>query len=175
MFGVNYLNPIPPPSAWLHHAHALTQIRKYIQTICELILSTFKAPYDETIRVLHLLHPLVKIDVTLFVDDFHPRTKVILNWEPFIFVLACSPHLFSNGPLGMVYELSQNYFVPDEWFWPLFQSMWAHCLRSCSTFSIAFSFCILTFNIGKVVWRHTSHHNQWSDLLPSCPCICYLV
>jgi hypothetical protein len=38
-----------------------------------------------------------------------------------------------------------------EWFWPLFQSMWAHCLRSCSTFSVVFVLCVLTPIIGEVV------------------------
>jgi hypothetical protein len=55
--------------------------------------------------VFHLLHPLVEVDFFSFVDDFHPKTKVILNWEAFIFVLTCSSCLFSNGPSSMVYEL----------------------------------------------------------------------
>jgi len=55
-----------------------------------------------------------------------------------------------------------------EWFWPFFKSMWAYCLRSCSTFNIVFVFCILTLNIKEIVWMHTSHYDWWSDLLLSC-------
>ncbi len=62
-----------------------------------------------------------------------------------------------------------------EWLWPLFWGMWAHCLRSCSTFNIVFVFCISTLNIKKVVWRHTSHCNWWNDLLLSCLHFGYLV
>ncbi len=43
------------------------------------------------------------------------------------------------------------------------------CSRSCSTFNIMFSFCISTHNVGIIVWRHTSHHDQWNDLLSNFP------
>jgi hypothetical protein len=114
MFKDDYLNPMPPTSTWLHFARALAHVREYIQAIHALILSTFGAPFDETIRCFCLLHPLAKIDLHPFVDDFHPKTKVILNWKPFIFVLACSPRLSFDGPLNMGYELSKDYFVLDD-------------------------------------------------------------
>jgi hypothetical protein len=39
---------------------------------------------------------------------------VTLNWEAFIFVLACLSCLSSYNPLSMVYEVLQDYFVPDD-------------------------------------------------------------
>jgi hypothetical protein len=39
--------------------------------------------------------------------------KVILNQEAFIYVLAHSSRLSLSGPLGMVYELLRDYFVPN--------------------------------------------------------------
>jgi hypothetical protein len=36
-----------------------------------------------------------------------------------------------------------------EWYQLIFQGMCAHCLRSCSTFSIEFTFSILTFRIRE--------------------------
>lgn len=46
-----------------------------------------------------------------------------------------------------------------EWFQPLFQSMWAHCLRLSSTFSNAFFFYISTLSVREVVWKLTSHQD----------------
>jgi hypothetical protein len=40
-----------------------------------------------------------------FVNDFHSKTKVTLDWETFISTLACSPHLSSIGSSNMMYEL----------------------------------------------------------------------
>jgi hypothetical protein len=64
--------------------------------------------------VLCLLHPLAEVDFPPFVDDFHPEMKVILDNEAFISSLVHSPRLSSNGLLGMVYELLQDYFVPYD-------------------------------------------------------------
>jgi hypothetical protein len=55
--------------------------------------------------VLRLLHPLAKVDLPPFVDDFHPKAKVILDQETFVFVLVHSLHLSFDGPSSMVYEL----------------------------------------------------------------------
>jgi hypothetical protein len=56
-----------------------------------------------------------------------------------------------------------------------FQGMWAHFLKSCSTFNIAFSFYISTLSIEKMVWMHMSHFNRWSDLSLNCLHISYSV
>jgi hypothetical protein len=55
--------------------------------------------------VLRLFHPLAKVDLPPFVDDFHPKAKVILDQETFVFVLVHSLHLSFDGPSSMVYEL----------------------------------------------------------------------
>jgi hypothetical protein len=57
------------------------------------------------LRILCFFHPLAKVDLPSFIDDFHPKTKVILDQEAFIFALARSPPLSSCGLLGMVYDL----------------------------------------------------------------------
>jgi hypothetical protein len=105
-------------------------------------------------KVFRLLHLLVEVDLAPFVDDFHLKTQIILDQRTFISALACSPPFSFVGPLGMVYELLQNYFVPNDFtsgFDLFFEvcAMWAHCSRSCSTFSIAFAFYISTPNIKK--------------------------
>jgi hypothetical protein len=115
-------------------------------------LSTLAISSSETIGVVHLFHPLVEVYLFPFVDDFHPKTKITLDWEAFIFVLIHSSHFSSSGPLGMVYELLQD--CPKlfyEWLWPLFQSMWAHYFRSCSTFSVVVVLFVLIPIVGKVV------------------------
>jgi hypothetical protein len=65
--------------------------------------NTHLTPFDKTIRVLHLFHPLIEVDISPFVNDFHPKIEVILNQEAFVSTLALSPHLFSSGPSSMVY------------------------------------------------------------------------
>jgi hypothetical protein len=40
-----------------------------------------------------------------FVNDFHLERDLVLHREAFIFTFTSFPHLSSNGPLDMVYEL----------------------------------------------------------------------
>jgi hypothetical protein len=54
--------------------------------------------------VICLFQPFIEVDLPPFIDDFHFEMKIILNWEAFIFTLACSPHVSSSGPSSMVYE-----------------------------------------------------------------------
>ncbi len=61
--------------------------------------------------VLCLLHPLVKVDLPPFVDDFHLEINVTLDRKTFVFALAC---FFFCGHLSMVYELLQDCFVPKD-------------------------------------------------------------
>jgi hypothetical protein len=96
-------NPTPLPSARLHCN--FTHVGEYVQIVHALALSTPTTPSDETMGILHLLHPHVEVDFPHFVDDFHLETKVILDQEAFVFALAHSPHLPFGGPFGMVYEL----------------------------------------------------------------------
>jgi len=65
--------------------------------------STHRAPSTESIVALHHLHPLTKVDLPLFVNDFHLETNLVLDSKTFIFPLTRSPH-----PSNMVYELLQD-------------------------------------------------------------------
>jgi hypothetical protein len=46
-----------------------------------------------------------------------------------------------------------------KWLRSFFQSMLAHCSKSCSTIGIMFVFCISIPIIGEIVWKHTFHHD----------------
>jgi hypothetical protein len=54
-------------------------MQEYVRAICALTPNTPKAPFDKTMRILHLLHPLAEVDIPPFVDDFHREIKVILS------------------------------------------------------------------------------------------------
>jgi len=133
-------------------------------------------PFDKTVGVLRLLHPLVEVDIALFIDDFHYDMEVILNQKALIFPLVCSPHFSFGGLLSMVYEFLQDYFVLDDstsGFDLFFKNMCAHCSKSCSTFNFAFALCVLIPNVA--IWRHTSHCDKWGDLLPRGSHTSYLI
>ncbi len=85
-------------------------------------------PHESFVFSTHLL----RLISPPFVDDFRLETEVALNWEAFVSTLACSPHLFSDGPLGMVYQLLQNSFVPDDFMngFDLFFEVCRHIARS---------------------------------------------
>jgi hypothetical protein len=68
-------------------------------------LSITATPFEDTTRVLPLVHPLAKVDIFLFINDFHPKMEITLDQKTFIFALACSQRLSSSCPLDMVYEL----------------------------------------------------------------------
>jgi hypothetical protein len=87
------LNLTPPPLTQLCHTKTLAHVGEYIQIVRALTLSTPTTPFDETTRILHLLYPLAKVDLPPFVDDFHPKTEVILNQEAFI-MLWLVHHVF---------------------------------------------------------------------------------
>jgi hypothetical protein len=82
-------------------------------------------------KVFNFFHSLIEVDVPPFVDVFHPKTKVILEWETFVSAWDCSSHLSSGGPLGMVYELLRDYFVLDDYasVFDLFFKVCGHIVR----------------------------------------------
>ncbi len=92
---------------------------------------------------------LLEVDLPPFVDDFNLEMEVTLNWEAFIFALACSPCLSFSGPLGMVYDD----FVLDDFVsgFDLFLRYVGTLFEVISTFSTMFFFCILIPNIGEIV------------------------
>jgi hypothetical protein len=113
-------------------------------------------------KVFRLLHLLVEVDLAPLVDDFHPKTQIILDQQTFISTLVCSPPFSFVGPLGMVYELLQNYFVPNDFTsgFDLFFEVCGHIvqghvpllvLRLLSTFQFLM--------LKKKVQRHTSHYD----------------
>jgi hypothetical protein len=112
------LESIPNPTSLLLkqlcRTWALVHIRECARTICTLVLNTLVAPSNETTRVLRLFHPLAKVDLSLFINDFHLNMKVILGQEAFVYVLVCSPRFSYNGPLHMLYELLWDCFVPND-------------------------------------------------------------
>jgi hypothetical protein len=77
------LDPTPPPSTQLCHTQTLAHVREYVRTIHKLIPSTPIAPFNETMGILRLFHPLVEVDIPPFIDDFHLETEVTLNKEAF--------------------------------------------------------------------------------------------
>jgi hypothetical protein len=80
----------------------------------------------------------------------------------FIFSLACSPHLSSNNPSGMVYELLWYYFIPKystNGFEFIFLNMWTHCSWSSSPICIEFACDITTTDFGETNRWHLIHYN----------------
>jgi hypothetical protein len=67
--------------------------------------SILMVPFDEIMTTFCLFHALADVDLLFFVNDFHIKTKVILNQEVLFPALAHSPHFSFNNPLSMVYEL----------------------------------------------------------------------
>jgi hypothetical protein len=41
------------------------------------------APSTKTIAALHHFHPLAEVDFPSFVNDFHPKTDLVLDKEAF--------------------------------------------------------------------------------------------
>jgi hypothetical protein len=106
------------------------------------------------------LHPLVEVDLPPFINEFHLEIEVTLNREAFISALACSPCVSSIGPLDMVYELLQNCFVLNDYMngFDLFFEVCGHIAQGHVPPSTShLFFYIFIPNVGKVIWRHTSH------------------
>jgi len=99
------LNPTPLPLTQFRCTQALAHVGEYVRTMCALAHKTPLAPSTKTIVALHRLHPLVKVDLPPFVNNFHPKTNFILDIEAFIYALTHFPHLSLDGASDMVYEL----------------------------------------------------------------------
>jgi hypothetical protein len=72
-------NPTPLPSTQLCRTQALIHVGKYDRVVHALTLSTDATPFDQTTRVLRLFHPLTKVDLPPFINDFHLEMEVTLN------------------------------------------------------------------------------------------------
>jgi hypothetical protein len=99
------LDPTPPPLTQLHHTEALAHVGEYVRAIRALAPYTNATPLAKTIATLHHFHPLVEVDLPPFVDDFNPKTNLVLDRKAFIYALMYPPRLSSNSLSNMVYEL----------------------------------------------------------------------
>jgi hypothetical protein len=90
--------PTPPPSTRLHPTWAFARVGEYVRTVHALAPNILTAPSSKTIATLCHFHPLVEVDLPLFINDFHPETDFVLDRKAFISTLIHSPYLSSNGP-----------------------------------------------------------------------------
>jgi len=112
------LDLTPPPLAQLHcmdicscRGVCLNNMFWAMHALAPIIHVT---PTIETIATLHHLHPLAKVDLPPFVNNFHPYMDLVLDREAFISTLKCFPCLSFNDPSSMVYELLWNCFILDD-------------------------------------------------------------
>jgi hypothetical protein len=66
-------DPTPLPSTQLCRTWGLIHVEEYARTVCAL------APLVETIATFQHLHPLAKVDLPPFVDDFHLEIDLVLD------------------------------------------------------------------------------------------------
>jgi hypothetical protein len=109
------LDPIPPPSKRLCHAHALAHVREYAQLMHALAPNILVAPSVETITAFRHLHPLAEIDLPPFVNNCHPKMDLVLDRKAFISALTHSQCFSFDGLSNMVYELLWDCFVLDDY------------------------------------------------------------
>jgi hypothetical protein len=102
------------PSTRLRHAQAFAHVGEYAWVVHALTLSTSATSFDKTTGVLYFLHPLAKVDLPPFLDNFHHEMEVTLNQNAFVFTLAHSPRFSTNCLSAMVYELLWDCFVLDD-------------------------------------------------------------
>jgi hypothetical protein len=82
--------------------------------MCALVPNILVAPLAKTITTFRHLHPLAKIDLPPFVEDFHLEMDLILDKNTFIYALTRSPCLSFNSLSNTVYELLRDCFVLDD-------------------------------------------------------------
>jgi hypothetical protein len=71
-------NPTTPPLTQLNRTRTFVHVHEYIKVVCALTPNTFIASSNETIGIFRLLHPLVKVHLLPFVNDFHFEIKITL-------------------------------------------------------------------------------------------------
>jgi len=108
------LNLTSPTSTQLCYVLAFVHVGEYAQAVRALVPNTLVAPSTDTIAALCHFHPSAKVDLLLFVYNFHPKMNIVLDKEAFISALTRSPRLSSGDPLCMVYELLHDCFVLDD-------------------------------------------------------------
>jgi len=148
-------NPTPLPLTWLHHTQTLVHIGEYAWTLHALTPNTPRAPFDKAMWILCFLHPLAKVDFPPFIDDFHLEMEVILNWGAFTSTLTYSPRFFFDGPSSMVYELLQDYFVPNDFMndFDLLKKICGHIVQGHVPPLIL---CSFSTSWLLTIWKHMS-------------------
>jgi len=139
-------NPTPLPSTQLHCAQAFAYVGEYIWTRCALSSSTCSPIWQDHNSLLFFPSTCWGW-FSPFIDDFHPKMEVTLDWEAFIYVLVYSPYLFSSDLSPMVYEFRQDYFVPNDFVsgFNLFFYVCGHIVRSVM-FHFQYCVCFLHFD-----------------------------
>ncbi len=79
-------DPIPPPLARFHYALALVHVGEYACVVRALAPTIHVALLVKTIATFHHFHPLAKVDLPSFVDDFHLQMNLVLDREAFFFM-----------------------------------------------------------------------------------------
>jgi len=124
--------------------------------MCALAPNTFVAPSTKTIVTLCHLHPLAKVDLPPFVNNFHPETNLVLEKETFIFTLTCFhishlmvPQVWCMNFCGIILTLMTLLVALI-----FFKNMWAHHLWSCSSINITLACCIAVISFGETNRRY---------------------
>jgi hypothetical protein len=108
------LDPTPLPLAWLFHTRTLAHVGVCLSSVCIGALAPWHScnPFKWNHCNPSPFHPLAEVDLPPFVNDFHLKMNLVLDWKTFIFVLTHSSCLSSNGHSGVVYEFLWDLFCP---------------------------------------------------------------
>jgi len=111
-----------------------------------ITLNTHATPLNKTIIILHLVHPFAKVDFPPFVDDFHPKIMVILNWED-LYLPCTFTIFFFRWPSSMVYELYETVLSQMIlWMASTFFSRYVGTLFEVM-FHLQYHICFFTFQL----------------------------
>jgi len=137
--------------------------REYAWAMHALAPSTPTAASVETIVAFHHLHPLVKVDLPPFVDNFHLKTDLVLDKKAFI--------LF-----GYIFHVFHP-TIPRIWFMSFCEIVLSMMillvalifLRYVDTslvvnINIMLACCIMTIGFGETSQRRLINHNWRGDL-----------
>jgi hypothetical protein len=138
------LDPTPPPSTRFCYPWAFVHVRKYVWTICALALGTFATPPNDTIGVLRLFHPHVKINTPPPFLWFPSRDKLYFKSKGICLCLDSFITSFFWWPFRHGVWAFTTLFCPTwfyKWFWPLFKVcghiIWGHVPPLVSHFFFA--------------------------------------
>jgi len=93
-------NLIPLPLAQLCYAHALAHVGEYVQAAHALTPNTFAIRLTKNIMALCHFHPLAKVDLPPFVDNFYPKKYFVLDRKEFNFCFDMFSTFFIQWSFG---------------------------------------------------------------------------